>query len=127
MVPQLSITDRRVGDVAILDLTGRLVADEEDTLFAGRVDALLQDGVRNFLINFRNVTSLDSGGVGTLVAKYLSIRRQGGDMRLMQLTPRTRRVLEITHLLTIFAVFDSETEAIRSFSKKVELGSLAVQ
>jgi anti-sigma B factor antagonist len=115
MAPLLSINERRAGELVILDLTGRLVADEEDVLFVRRVDALLQAGVRHFLINFHDVTSLDSGGVGTLVAKYLSIRRHGGDMRLMHLTARTRRVLEITHLLTIFTVFESEADALRSF------------
>ena len=116
MAAQLVIADRQVGDVTIVDLRGRLVADEEDVLFTGRIDALLAAGRRNFVVNFENVTTVDSGGVGTLVAKYLSVRRRGGDIRLLKLTPRTRRVLEMTRLLDVFASFDSEEAAIRSFA-----------
>ena len=115
MAAQLEIAERRVGDVTILDLRGRLVADEEDVLFTGRIDALLAAGRRHFVVNFAQVTTIDSGGVGTLVAKYLSARRHGGDVRLVNLTPRTRRVLEITRLLEVFASFDLEEAAVRSF------------
>jgi anti-sigma B factor antagonist len=65
------------------------------------------------------VTCIDSGGVGTLVAKLLSVRRRGGDMRLVRVTGRTRRVLEITRLLSVFQVFESAEEAIHSFSVDV--------
>lgn len=115
MAAQLVIAERQAGDVTILDLTGRLVADEEDVRFTSRVDALLDAGHRHFVIDFEHVTVIDSGGVGALVAKFLSVRRRGGDMRLVNLTPRTRRVLEITRLLSVFATFASEEAAIRSF------------
>ena len=116
MAAQLVIGERQVGDVTILDLRGRLVADEEDVLFIGRIDALLAAGSRHFVVNFERVTIVDSGGIGTLVAKYLSVRRHGGDIRLANLTPRTRRVLEMTRLLDVFASFDSEDAAVRSFA-----------
>jgi anti-sigma B factor antagonist len=116
MAAQLTIGERRAGDVTILDLTGRLVADEEDVLFTARIDTLLQAGRRYFVVNFERVTVIDSGGVGTLVAKYLSVRRHGGDIRLAHVTPRTRRVLEITRLLSVFATFDTDDEAVRSFA-----------
>ena len=116
MAAQLLIAERQLGGVTILDLSGHLVADEEDVLFTGRVDALLAAGKHNVVVNLARVTIIDSGGIGTLVAKYLSARRHGGDLRLLNLTPRTRRVLEMTRLIDVFASFESEEAAVRSFA-----------
>ncbi len=118
MAAQLEVEERCVGSVGILRLKGRLVADEEDFIFTCHVDALVAAGCHNIVVNFAEVASLDSGGVGTLVAKYLSARRQGGDMRLVGLTDRTRRVLEITRLLDVFATYASEEDAVASFASE---------
>ena len=119
MAVQLDIAETHRGDVTLLRLTGRLVADDEDRLFAEAVNRLLTAGRTRIVADMREVTTLDSGGVGTLVAKLLSVRRRGGDLRLLHLGDRTRRVLEITRLLEVFAVFDSEEEALRSFGREV--------
>ena len=119
MAAQLEIAETRAGDITVLALSGRLVADEEDLVFAEHVDALVADDRIRVVVDFHDVTCIDSGGVGTLVAKFLSVRRRGGDMRLVRVTDRTRRVLEITRLLSVFQVFDSIEEAIRSFSVDV--------
>jgi anti-sigma B factor antagonist len=119
MAAQLNIRETRAGDVTVLELTGRLVADEEDVIFASEVNRLIAAGRIQIVADLRDVSSLDSGGVGTLVAKLLSARRRGGDLRLLHLTDRTRRVLEITRLLGVFQVFDSADDAIRSFSRQV--------
>lgn len=119
MAVQLDIAETHRGDVTLLRLTGRLVADDEDRLFAEAVNRLLTAGRTRIVADMREVTALDSGGVGTLVAKLLSVRRRGGDLRLLHLGDRTRRVLEITRLLEVFAVFDSEEEALRSFGREV--------
>lgn len=119
MAAQLQITETRADGVTVLALSGRLVADEEDLVFAAHVDGLVADGRVNIVVDFHDVNSIDSGGVGTLVAKFLSVRRRGGDMRLMRVTDRTRRVLAITRLLTVFQVFESAEEAVRSFSVDV--------
>jgi anti-sigma B factor antagonist len=119
MAAQLDIRETRAGDVTVLELTGRLVADEEDVIFASEVNRLIAAGRIQIVADLRDVSSLDSGGVGTLVAKLLSARRRGGDLRLLNLTDRTRRVLEITRLLGVFQVFDSADDAIRSFSRQV--------
>jgi anti-sigma B factor antagonist len=116
MAAQLEIAETRAGDVTVLTLSGRLVADEEDIHFAQHVDGLVAAGRILVVVDFHDVTCIDSGGVGTLVAKFLSVRRRGGDMRLVRVTDRTRRVLEITRLLAVFQVFDSAAEAIRSFT-----------
>jgi anti-sigma B factor antagonist len=119
MAAPLEISEARVGSVTVLALTGRLVADEADFLFKEHVDALVADGRVNIVVDLRDVTCIDSGGVGMLVAKLLSARRAGGDVRLAQLTDRTHRVLVITRLLNVFHLFDSRDAAIRSFAVDV--------
>jgi anti-sigma B factor antagonist len=119
MAVQLEISESVAGDVTVLKLTGRLVADEEDIFFARHVDRLVAAGRVQIVVDFRDVTTIDSGGVGTLVAKLLSVRRRGGDIRLLQVTNRTRRVLEITRLLSVFTIFEWREEAIGSFAADV--------
>ena len=117
MAVQLEISETLAGDVTVLTLAGRLVADEEDVLFAQHVDRLVAAGRVKLVVDFHNVTCIDSGGIGALVAKLLSVRRRGGDMRLLSVTDRTRRVLEITRLLAVFSIFESSDAAIRSFGE----------
>ena len=110
----LRIVERNVGGVTILDLSGRLVLDQGDAAFRDRVVDLLagsrssdhQPAGRHLHRQRRR---------GLLVAKMLSVRRAGGDMKLLHLTTRSNRVMTITRLLTVFEAFDDEQEAIRSF------------
>ncbi len=119
MAGQLEIDVRRAGAVTVLTLQGRLVADEADYLFTQHVDALVADGRVNIVADLHGVASIDSGGVGSLVAKLLSARRAGGDLRLASMSERTRRVLEITRLLNVFHVFESVEAAVHSFTAEV--------
>ena len=114
----LRIAERNVGGVTILDLAGRLVMDQGDAAFRDRVVDLLARQQKQMIINLQEVTYIDSAGVGMLVAKMLSVRRAGGDMKLLHLTTRSNRVMTITRLLTVFEAFDDEEEAIRSFLEK---------
>ena len=113
--PTLRVAERVVDGVTILDLTGRLVLDEGDAIFRERVADLLARGRNHQIVNLQNVTYIDSAGVGVLVAKLLSVRRAGGDMKLLHLTPRSNRVMTITRLLTVFEAFNDEQEAVKSF------------
>ena len=115
MTRRMKITERRVGDVTILDLHGRLVMDE-DTSCTEHIDLLVREGRIRILLNLRDVTYIDSAGVGALIAKYVSLRRRGGDLRLLSLSDRVRRVITIAHLLEVFDIFESEDLAVRSFS-----------
>ena len=115
MTRRMKIAERRVGDVTILDLHGRLVMDE-DTSCTEHIDLLVREGRLRILLNLRDVTYIDSAGVGALIAKYVSLRRRGGDLRLLSLSDRVRRVITIAHLLEVFEIFESEDLAVRSFS-----------
>jgi anti-sigma B factor antagonist len=116
MAPHVAISEERFGDVAVLSVDGWLVADEQDAQFRDRIDALVGDGIIKVVADLHGVTLLDSGGIGVLVAKLLTVRRRGGDLRLARLTARTERVLSITRLLTVFSTFDSPADAVRSFA-----------
>ena len=112
----MEIRERVVDGVVILDLAGRFVLDEGERPFREHVNAAMHRGVRQVLVNFEDVTYLDSAGVGTLVWKFVTLRKHGGVMKLMNLRPRSHNVLLVTKLLDIFEAFESEAEALRSFA-----------
>ena len=112
----IQISMRQVGDIVVLDMTGRLVLEEGVLPFRQQIEDLVKQGRLKFLLNLQNVTYIDSAGVGMMVAKYLSVRRKGGDIKLLHLTRRTQRVMSITKLMKVFDVFDEEADALRSFS-----------
>ena len=114
----MTITEHRVGDVTVLKLGGRIVFGDG----AGELRALLNDLIDEarlkFLLDLREVTYIDSFGVGVIAAKFVSVRRKGGDVKLLSLSPRTHRVMKISGLLKIFQSFESEEDGLRSFAKK---------
>lgn len=115
MAAQLKIRERHVGDVTLLDLEGRLEIGDGDIEFAACVDALMRAAQRKVIVNLRDVVHIDSGGIGVLVSKQASLRRRGGDLRLVNLPESTHRALAVTRLLTILDTFESESDAIASF------------
>lgn len=116
MAPCMQISERRIGHVTVLDLQGRLGLDEDgDVTLYEHIGALVREGRVNIVLNLYDVTHIDSCGIGAMVAKYLSVRRRGGDLKLLNLSERSHCVMAITHLLSIFEAFESEDEAIQSF------------
>jgi anti-sigma B factor antagonist len=115
MAAQLRITNRDAGDVTLLDLDGRLEIGDGDIEFAACVDALIDAGEKNIVVNLRDVVHIDSGGIGVLMLKQASLRRRGGDLRLVHVPESTHRALAVTRLLTVLDTFHSESEAIASF------------
>jgi len=115
MSAALKISERRISDVTVLELIGQLVADEDETPFIDRVDGLIRAGRTKLLVNLQQVAHVDSGSIGVLIAKYASVRRRGGDLKLVALSDRARRVLTTTRLLGVFEVFESEADALGSF------------
>ena len=111
----MTIAERSVGPVTILALSGRLVLDDGDALLRQRVDDLVTRGQLKIIADLTALDYVDSAGIGVLIAKYLSLRRKGGDLKLLRLSSRTHHALEITHLLTVFEAFETEEDAVRSF------------
>lgn len=110
------LTERQVGDVTLLELKGRLVFDDGDRVLLTLVNNLVEQGRVKLVVNLSNVTYIDSCGVGVLIAKFVSVRRKGGDVKLLELSPRSRHVMAICGLLNVFETFDSETKAVASFA-----------
>jgi anti-anti-sigma factor len=112
----MQIVERTAGAVTILDLKGRFV-DDEDEMFRETMNRLVREGKLKVLLNLDEVDYMDSAGLGMLVSRYVRLTKHDGQLKLCNLHPRSFRVLNITNLLTVFATFDSEDAALRSFEK----------
>jgi anti-sigma B factor antagonist len=112
----MTITERIAGDVAIIDIKGRVTFGEGAELLRDKINSLLHQGYKKLLLNLSGVDYLDSAGLGEIVGTFATVRRQGGALKLLGLTSRIRDLLSITKLLTVFETFDSESEALGSFS-----------
>jgi anti-sigma B factor antagonist len=112
---QLSIDERQAGDVAILDLTGEIRIGGGTTELRGAVKNLLSNGSNKILLNLGGVKYIDSSGIGELIANYTTASRDGGQLKLLNLTDKVQDLLVITKLLTVFDVYDNESEALSSF------------
>jgi anti-sigma B factor antagonist len=115
MTTCLEIAERHIGSVTVVELSGRFIVDEGDRAFRSRIDSLIRSGRTQLIVDLRNVSYIDSGGVGVLVSKYVTARNKGGDLKLLCLSPRACRVLGIAGLLNVFEVFEREQDAIGSF------------
>ena len=114
---QLSISNRTVNGVAVVDCDGRLVFGEESASLRDAVRSLLLMN-KEIVLNLGGVSYIDSGGLGTLVSLFTSARAAGGDIKLANLTQRVGDLLQITKLLTVFETFDGEGKAVEAFQKR---------
>jgi anti-sigma B factor antagonist len=112
----MQIEERSVADVMILDLKGKMTLGEGDELLKDKVNSLAMQGRLKILLNLAEVPYIDSAGLGEIVRTYTTISRQGGQMKLLNLTKRITDLLSITKLLTVFETYDDEADAVRSFS-----------
>jgi anti-sigma B factor antagonist len=117
----MQIEERAVGDVMVLDLKGRVTLGEGDELLKDKINSLLNQGRRKLVLNLAEVPYIDSAGLGEIVRTYTTVSRQGGGLKLLNLTKRITDLLSITKLLTVFETFDSENEAVRSFSASAKV------
>ena len=119
----LKMTNREVDGVSVVALDGRVVLGEESNALREKVKGLLGAGKKKIVLNMDNVTFIDSAGLGTLVAAHHSAKNQGASLRLCHLGSKFQEVLQITKLLTVFDVYDTETAAVASFSKSTSASS----
>lgn len=111
----LNITERRDGNVIILDLEGNIRLGEGSTEFRQLIRQLVQSEEKNILLNLARVSYIDSSGLGEIVAGFTSLQKIDGRMKLLHLTRRVNELMMITKLLTVFEVYDNEPEALKSF------------
>ncbi len=112
----MEIAERKVSDVTILDLSGKMTLGEGDEMLKQAINKLLAAGTKKLVLNLGNVPYIDSAGLGEVVRTHTTVSRQGGSLKLLNLTKRIEDLLAITKLLTVFDTYDSEAEAIKSFS-----------
>jgi anti-sigma B factor antagonist len=105
---------RRIDDVVILDLGGRITIGEGTLILRNEIQKRLNAGDDKFLLNLADVDYIDSSGLGELVTTFTTVRNKNGQLKLLNLTRRVRDLLQITKLLTVFDTFDNETEALKS-------------
>jgi anti-sigma B factor antagonist len=112
----LLISIRKFGDVTIVDLRGRsTVNDGESGLLSSRLEALVANGVRKLLLNLADLTQIDSSGVSTIVGTYVSLKREGGGLKLLCPRGRVLEVLTVFHLQSIIPSFEDEAHSLASF------------
>ena len=122
----MEIAERTVSDVTVLDLKGKMTLGEGDELLKDKINSLLASGKKKLVLNLEGVPYIDSAGLGEIVRTYTTVSRQGGSLKLLNLTKRIEDLLSITKLLTVFETFDTERRRSRaSPARRVETRSLA--
>jgi anti-sigma B factor antagonist len=112
----VNTTNKEVDGISVVVLNGRIVLGEKSNVLRERVKSLVTEGKKTIVLNVANVTYIDSAGLGILVAAHVSAKNHGAALHLSNLGNKFHDVLQLTRLLTVFGVFDTEAEAISSFA-----------
>ena len=112
----MKISTRQVDGITIVDCSGRITLGEGSVTLRDTVGQLLSKDQKKILLNLGDVNYIDSSGIGELVSAYTTVRKQGGDLKLLNLTKKVHDLLQITKLYTVFDVKDDEVAAVKSFS-----------
>ena len=112
----LKITNRQVDGVGVVELSGRIVLGEESNAMREQIKGMLAAGQKKIVLNLADVSYIDSAGLGALVAAHHSARTQGASLKLAHLGQKFQETLQVTKLLTVFEVHDTEAAAVRSFA-----------
>ena len=113
----LKSSQRQVDGVTILDLSGRITLGEGSVVLRDTIREVLGKGEKKILLNLGDVTYIDSSGIGELVSAFTAVRKEGGDLKLLNLTKKVHDLLQITKLYTVFDVKDDEATAVASYAK----------
>jgi anti-sigma B factor antagonist len=119
----MKIQTRTIGDVQILDCSGKITLGEGTMSIRNSVRDILKNGQKNIVLNLSDINYIDSSGVGELVSTFTTVVNSGGQLKLLNLTKRIRELLTITKLLTVFETHDDEKAALASFVKAGSAGS----
>ena len=108
-------TRRQLGDVTIVDFSGKITLGEGSAMLRNTVRELINSGNKKILLSLYDVDYIDSSGIGELVSAYTTVKNASGELKLLHLTKRVHDILQITRLFTVFDVQSDENNAIRSF------------
>src|SRR5919112_4242593 len=112
----ITISERQAGDITILDLDGKVTIGEGSVALRTAIRRLLGEGKSKILLNLGGVGYIDSSGIGELVSSFTAVKKEGGTLKLLNLTQKIQDLLAITKLLTVFDVFEDEAAALSSFN-----------
>lgn len=110
-------SNRQVDGVTVVDMSGRITLGEGSVILRDSIRDLVGKGQKKILLNLGDVTYIDSSGIGELVSAFTAVRREGGELKLLNLTKKVHDLLQITKLYTVFDIKDDEAAAIKSFAK----------
>jgi anti-sigma B factor antagonist len=113
----MKASNRQVDGVTIVDMSGRITLGEGSVVLRDTIRDLVGKGQKKILLNLGDVTYIDSSGIGELVSAFTAVRREGGELKLLNLTKKVHDLLQITKLYTVFDIKDDEAAAIQSFTK----------
>jgi anti-sigma B factor antagonist len=113
----MKATNRQVDGVAVVDMSGRITLGEGSVVLRDTIRDLVGKGQKKILLNLGDVTYIDSSGIGELVSAFTAVRREGGELKLLNLTKKVHDLLQITKLYTVFDIKDDEATAIKAFAK----------
>ncbi len=119
----MKTSTRQVGDVTIVDISGRISLGEESKALREQIMNLLSAGHVKILANLAEVSYIDSSGLGALVGAFTSVRKAGGELKLLKLSPKVDDLMEVTRLYTVFDIADDEAAAVKSFDHKTAAGA----
>ena len=112
----MQISERTVGDVVIVDVSGKItLGDGGDVLLRDKMRSLIQQETKKVLLNLGDVSYVDSAGLGEIVQSYATVSKNGGKLKLLNVTKRIKDLLSITKLLTVFECHENEADAVKSF------------
>ena len=111
----MKASTRQLDDVTIVDLSGRITLGEGSVVLRDTIRDEVAQGHKKILLNLGDVTYIDSSGIGELVSAFTSVRNQGGELKLLNLTKKVHDLLQITKLYTVFDVKDDEASAVKAF------------
>jgi len=124
----LKIAERQVGGVTVLDVSGRIVLGVESAQLRDAVREHLAAGKKNIVLNLGEVPYVDSTAIGELISACLAVRREGGDVKLLNLTKKVHDVVQIVRIGSVLEIFDNESAAVNAFSKSdKQVGDLKVR
>jgi len=119
----MTTSRRQTGDVTIVDISGKISLGEESAALRDLIMNLMSEGHHKILLNLAGVNYIDSSGLGALVSSFTSVRKQGGELKLVNLTDKVDNLMQITKLYTVFDIEDDEATAVKLFGRSTAAGA----
>jgi len=112
----VKIKERKREGVAILDMSGKLMGGPDAEAFNEVLRTLMHEGIRNFIVNMEKVRWVNSTGLGILISGYTTVKRSGGELKLLKVSERIENIFIVYKLYTVFESYEDEDQAVKSFA-----------